>query len=145
MRAFDQFVRCSQRVKALRQRSWGPLPTSLLVGVAERKISKGVKAKLTRDHAGEHGVVRYDTYCTRGRAEAVTCAVNGNRENERTIAMARKQKNCCARPVFHVLWVLAGIKTVNLSRATCFVIVLVPAIVERHVLIPTSGAKSSDW
>ena len=45
---FDQFVRCSQRVKALRQRSWGPLPTSLLVGVAERKISKGVKARLTR-------------------------------------------------------------------------------------------------
>ena len=89
---------CSLRVKALRQRSWGPLPTSLLFGVAERKISKGVKARLTRNHAGEHGVVRYDTYCTRGRAEAVTCAVNGNRENERTIAMARKQREKDPRP-----------------------------------------------
>ena len=46
---------------------------------------------------------------------------------------------------FSFLWVLAGIDTVKLSRAACFVIVLVPAIVERHVLIPTSGAKSSDW
>ena len=33
-------------------------------------------------------------------------------------------QTCRARPVFHVLWILAGIDTVNLSRATCFVIVL---------------------
>ena len=117
-------------------------PGSVAPGPLELSLSRDCSRTLHRSGsrrlriAGEHGVVWYDTYCTRGRAETVSCAVNGNRENERTIAMARKQRACRARPVFHVLWVLAGIDTVNLSRATSFVIVLFPAIFQRHVLIP---------
>ena len=65
--------------------------------------------------------------------------LNGNRENERTIAMARKQRACRARPVFNVLWVLAGIDAVNLSRATSFVSVLFSAIFKCHVLIPAQN------
>ena len=71
--------------------------------------------------------VRYDAYLLH------TCAVN----------CRERQSRERTRPVFHVLWVLAGIKTVNLSRATCFVIVLIPAVIvlfpvifKCHVFIP---------
>ena len=84
---FDHFVMCSLRVKALRQRSWGPLPPSLLFGVAERKISKGVKAKLT-SQTTPASMVWYVLH-TCGRAEAVTCAVSGARAIARTNAQSR--------------------------------------------------------
>ena len=244
METFCHFVICSQGVKALRQRSWGPHPTSLLFGVAERNISKGVKAKLT-SQTTPASMVWYVLH-TCGRAEAVTCAVSGARAIARTNAQSRwheskerKRKIPVPAPSRHAprkrgAWrvsllgldllpgplepslsrdrsrtserfeILAGqsrigwsvhmetraitfyhflliltrivtvnllrvtcfsffmglvrnryckpvardlffmfygswqelISTANLSRATCFVIVLVPAIVERHVLIP---------
>ena len=103
---------CSLRVKALRQRSWGPLPTSLLVGVAERKISKGVKAKLTRaerfylteDQKPRRRVWRgtmipYVWPCGGGHLRGERR--ESDRENKRTIAMARKQREKDPRPSRH--------------------------------------------
>ena len=127
-------------------------------------------------------VVRYDTYCTRGRGHLRGERRESDRENERTIAMARKQREKDPRPrpqpprtsqarrvagiivgpgsmvpgplepslsrdrsrtlhrsgsrrsrigrsvhmerraitFCHFLWILTGIVTANLSRATCF-------------------------